>query len=148
MYLSALQHTKLHVKGRSGAKITLPIAGNDPCNLIPLFDMMRLALTENEGKRIRVSDLFAKLRQPPIGVRDGLLPLMLSVFCVAEAQHIAMYEDDAFIHSIGGAEFHRLSKVPESFELQYCKLSLKQANACLSEPYFYSAAATVPAGLD
>jgi hypothetical protein len=111
MYLSALQHTKLHV------------TGNDPCNLIPLFDKMRLALIENEGKRIRVSELFAKLRQPPIGVRDGLLPLMLSVFCVAEAQHIAMYEDDAFIHSIGGAEFHRLSKVPESFELQYCRLS-------------------------
>jgi hypothetical protein len=28
------------------------------------------------------------------------------------------------------------------------ELILKQANACLSEPYFYSAAATVPAGLD
>ena len=85
--------------------------------------MLRLTLTENEGTRIRVSDLFAKLREPPIGARDGLLPLMLAVFCVAEAQHIAMYEDDAFIHSIGGAEFHRLSKAPESFELQYCKLS-------------------------
>jgi hypothetical protein len=123
MYLSALQQTKLHVKGRNGSRITLPSAGNDPCNLIPLFDMLRLTLTESEGTRIRVSDLFAKLREPPIGARDGLLPLMLAVFCVAEAQHIAMYEDDAFIHSIGGAEFHRLSKVPESFELQYCKLS-------------------------
>ena len=123
MYLSALQQTKLHVKGRNGSRITLPSAGNDPCNLVPLFNMLRLTLTENEGTRIRVSDLFAKLREPPIGARDGLLPLMLAVFCVAEAQHIAMYEDDAFIHSIGGAEFHRLSKVPESFELQYCKLS-------------------------
>jgi len=27
-------------------------------------------------------------------------------------------------------------------------LSFKQANACLSEPFFCSAAATVPAGLD
>jgi hypothetical protein len=34
-----------------------------------------------------------------------------------------MYEDDVFLHEIGGAEFHRLAKVPESFELQYCKLS-------------------------
>ena len=35
MYLSALQQTKLHVKGRNGSRITLPSAGNDPCNLIP-----------------------------------------------------------------------------------------------------------------
>ncbi len=123
MYLSALQQTKLHLKGRHGARVTLPTTGNDPCNLTPFFDRLRVTLTENEGRRIRISDLFAKLREPPIGARDGLLPLMLAVFCVAEAQHIAMYEDDAFIHHIGGAEFHRLSKVPESFELQYCKLS-------------------------
>lgn len=123
MYLSALQQTKLHVKGRKGSRITIPIAGDDPCNLVPLFDKIRSVLAENEGGRIRVSDLFEELRKPPIGARDGLLPLMLAVFCVAEAQHVAMYEDDAFLHEIGGAEFHRLIKVPESFELQYCKLS-------------------------
>tara|TARA_R110002049_G_scaffold285698_4_gene467044 strand:+ start:197733 stop:201173 length:3441 start_codon:yes stop_codon:yes gene_type:complete len=123
MYLSALKQTNLHVKTRKGSRIAIPNSGNDTCNLIPLFDRLRSVLTEKEGSRIRVSDLFAELRKAPIGARDGLLPLMLAVFCVAEAQHVAMYEDDIFLHDIGGAEFHRLSKVPESFELQYCKLS-------------------------
>jgi len=123
MYLSALKQTKLHVKTRKGAKIAIPGRSDDTCNLIPLFDRIRSVLTEKEGNRVVVSDLFTDLRKRPIGARDGLLPLMLAVFCVAEAQHVAMYEDDVFLHEIGGAEFHRLIKVPETFELQYCKLS-------------------------
>lgn len=123
MYLSAMQQSNLHVACRGGAKIAIPPADQDSCNLIPLFNLLRSVLTEKEGSRVRVSDLFAKLRLPPIGARDGILPLMLAVFCVTEAQHVAIYEDDAFLHEVGGAEFHRLLKVPESFELQYCKLS-------------------------
>ena len=123
MYLSALKQTNLHVKTRSGARIAIPSPANDTCNLVPLFDRIRNLLTEKEGSRVRVSNLFAELRKSPIGARDGLLSIMLAVFCVAEAQHVAMYEDDVFLHELGGAAFHRLSKVPESFELQYCKLS-------------------------
>lgn len=123
MYLSALRQTNLHTKGRQGTRIAIPTADKDTCNLIPLFDRMREVLSQKEGSRVFVADLFAELRKPPIGARDGLLPLMLAVFCVAEAQHLAMYEDGCFLREIGGAEFARLVKVPESFELQYCKLS-------------------------
>lgn len=123
MYLSALRQTNLHIIGRKGARIAIPTAAKDTCNLNPLFNRMREVLAAKEGSRVLVSDLFAELRKPPIGARDGVLPLMLSVFCVAEAQHVAIYEDGAFLHEIGGAEFARLVKVPESFQLQYCKLS-------------------------
>lgn len=123
MYLSALQQSNLHVIGPRGARIAIPSQAKDTCNLVPLFNRIRSVLTENEGSRVVVSDLFAELKTSPIGARDGLLPLMLAVFCVAESQHVAIYEDNVFLHEIGGAEFHRLSKVPESFELQYCKLS-------------------------
>ncbi|QDT51707.1 hypothetical protein Pan258_57990 [Symmachiella dynata] len=123
MYLSALKQTNLHVTSRKGSRIAIPSRANDTCKLIPLFDHIRSVLTKKEGNRVLVSDLFAELRKPPIGARDGILPLVLAVFCVAESQHVAIYEDDVFLHEIGGAEFHRLSKVPESFELQYCKLS-------------------------
>lgn len=123
MYLSALKNANLHVSGRNSARITIPKDDHDTCNLLPMFNKMREVLVENEGKRVPLSDLFAKLRDRPIGARDGVLPLMLAVFCVAEAQHIAMYEDGRFLQDISGAAFHRLSKVPETFELQYCKLS-------------------------
>ena len=123
MYLSALKYANLHVAGRKGAKITLPKSDNDNCNLIPTFNRMREVLVKQKDKRVSISELFSQLKQRPIGARDGILPLMLAIFCVAEAQHIAMYEDGRFLQDIGGAEFHRLSKAPETFELQYCKLS-------------------------
>ena len=59
----------------------------------------------------------------PVGARDGLLPLLLAVFCVVESQHVAIYEDGGFVQDIDGAVFARLVKVPESFEIQYCKLA-------------------------
>ena len=70
----------------------------------------------------------AEPSEPPTSLLSEIealapLPLLLAVFCVAEAQHIAMYEDGRFLQDIGGAEFQRLSKAPETFELQYCKLS-------------------------
>lgn len=123
MYLSALKNANLHVVTRKGAKITLPNSNTDTCNLLPTFDRIRKVLAEQDGKRVSISDLFNELRKRPFGTRDGLLPLLLAVFCVSEAQHIAMYEDGRFLQDIGGAEFQRLSKAPETFELQYCKLS-------------------------
>jgi len=123
MYLSALKQTHIHVSGRNGARIAIPRAEQDNCNLLPLFNRIREFLVEHKGKRVVVAALFAELRKRPIGARDGLVPLMLAAFCVAEAQHIAMYEDGGFLHDIGGAEFARLVKAPETFELQYCKLS-------------------------
>lgn len=123
MYLSALQHTKLHVNGKAGPRIQLPRSGQDACNLLPTFRTMREILSKDEGKRISVQELFERLREPPIGARDGVLPLLLAVFCVADAQHVAMYEDGIFLQEIGGAEFARLTKAPETFEMQYCRLS-------------------------
>lgn len=124
MYLSALKNANLHVRSRKGTRIAFPKADTDTCNLLPMFNRMREVLIgEKVSTRISISDLFAQLRRRPIGARDGLLPLMLAVFCVAEAQHIAMYEDGCFLQDIGGAEFQRLSKAPETFEIQYCKLS-------------------------
>lgn len=123
MYLSALKNTNLHIKGRNGSRISLPKTNQDTCNLLPAFDRLREILAKEEGKRVVVEDLFEQLRAAPIGARDGILPLMLAVFCVAEAQHVAMYEDGIFLQDISGAEFARLAKAPESFELQYCKLS-------------------------
>jgi hypothetical protein len=52
-----------------------------------------------------------------------LLPLLLAVFCVAESQHVAVYEEGAFVQDIDGPVFERIAKVPELFEMQYCKLS-------------------------
>jgi hypothetical protein len=79
-------------------------------------------LEEKPDSRVRVSDLFAQLRRRPFGVRDGLAPLLLAVFAVVHEQNLAFYEDGAFLRHLSEQEFLRLIKVPESFELQYCRI--------------------------
>ena len=123
MYLSALKASNVHFEGKSGWRIQLPSSKNDTCNFKPAFDLLRQILQSKSGGRVKLSDLFSELSRPPVGAREGVLPLLLAVFCVAESQHVAMYEEGAFVQDIDGPLFERLAKVPELFEMQYCKLS-------------------------
>jgi hypothetical protein len=63
------------------------------------------------------------LRRPPFGVRDGLAWLLIAVFSAINAQELAFYEDGSFLREIGPDEFQRLTKVPESFEIQLCRIA-------------------------
>lgn len=123
MYLSVLKHAALHQETDDAWAIVEPSADNDPCTLRPTFQRIRELLEQTPDGRIRVSDLFAHLRQRPYGIRDGLVPLVLSVFAVANEQNLAFYEDGAFLRHLSGQEFLRLIKAPKSFEIQYCRIA-------------------------
>ena len=70
--------------------------------------------------RTRVSDLFAQIGQPPFGIRAGLAPLLLALYVAIHPDEFAIYEDNTFLAKVRGEEFMRMSKVPESFEIQLC----------------------------
>jgi len=72
---------------------------------------------------VPVTQVFQELRRPPYGVRDGLSPLLLAVFAVVHEQELAFYEDGTFIPRMTGSIFLRLTKAPETFEMQWFPLS-------------------------
>ncbi len=123
MYLSVLKQAGLHREMDSGWAIVEPPSHCDPCTLCPVFQRILEPLEESPDNRVRVSDLFAQLRRRPYGVRDGLAPLLLAVFTVVHEQNLAFYENGAFLRHLSGEEFLRLIKVPESFEVQYCRIA-------------------------
>ncbi|MDR1622129.1 MAG: hypothetical protein LBS00_07125 [Synergistaceae bacterium] len=68
-------------------------------------------------------DLFEKMKSPPFGVREGLCPLLLSVFTVIHEQDVAFYDQGCFMKQVNGQDFLRLIKAPENFEIQYCRIA-------------------------
>lgn len=120
MYLSVLKYAQLHRKLASGWGISPPQKGNDPCRILPVWRQMDVLLQKEADARMKVSDVFADLKRSPLGVRDGLLPILLTAYMIANRDKVALYEDGTFCPDVRGEEFMRLVKAPETFEIQYC----------------------------
>jgi hypothetical protein len=123
MYLSVLQAANLHRETKDGCTLALPRHGHDPCKVLSSMHEIQRLLDESNTKRVRVSKILDGLREPPFGIRDGLGPLLLSTFAALNEQHIAFYDDGRFMRQVLGLDLLRLFKLPEQFEIQYCKMS-------------------------
>ncbi|MDB6057678.1 MAG: hypothetical protein JWO95_1522 [Verrucomicrobiales bacterium] len=122
MYLSVLLESKLH-RQKSGAWILQePSEENDPCKLQPAFAHLRKLLAATPDSRIPVTSILASLRQPPFGIRDGILPILLVIALLEHEHELALYENGTFLSRVGSEEILRLSKAPHVFELQLFKI--------------------------
>ncbi len=132
MYRSVLEHTGLH--HRAGERWEFGPAGEeDPSRIRPLWGAIESFLATTEGRPRPVSELFTLLREPPYGVRDGLLPILLTAATLCWWDEIALYEDGSFVPQPGIAEYERIIKGPEHFTLQ--RYPLGKARSWLLDRY-------------
>jgi hypothetical protein len=55
-------------------------------------------------------------------LRDGLIPLLLTVFAISHEQEVAFFKDGTFQRELNGEMMLLLTKAPDKFEIQYCKI--------------------------
>ena len=78
MYLSVLKLTGLHEQHGDSWCIREPDHRLDPCNVLPALERIREIVLEVPDSRVNVAGLFGELREPPYGVRNGIIPLLLA----------------------------------------------------------------------
>ena len=122
MYLSILKQGNIHVKGKKTWYIQEPLPDADPCHILPALKRIEEILKSETDKKVNVSELFAELRKPPYGIRDGLIPLLLAIYIVAHRQDIATFEDGTFLRQVKEVDFLRLTKAPDCFEIQHSEI--------------------------
>lgn len=123
IYLSVLRAGNLHVKCKDGGwKFVFPSSSDDHCRLLPAFKTIEAILKKHDAQRVKVPVLFDALRSAPIGARDGLIPLILSLYIAAKRSQTAIFEDSTYIPNLDGDIAQRLTKEPEAFELQHCAI--------------------------
>jgi hypothetical protein len=121
MYLSVLKSANLHRPIGDSWSICPPRKGNDPCRILPAWREIETVLQRQPDARVSIRDVAESLRRPPYGVRDGVIPILLATYIVANSEKVAIYEEGSFCPIVQGEEFLRLTKAPESFEIQYCR---------------------------
>lgn len=123
IYLSLLKKGGVHKESEDGFSLVEPSADEDVCRLRPTLQYIRQLLEAQADSRVKISAIFSEMRRPPYGVRDGLSPLLLAIFAVIHEQNIAFYDHGAFMREIDSLELMRMTKIPEEFEIQYCKVN-------------------------
>jgi hypothetical protein len=123
IYLSVLKAGKLHIDDGNQWKFVTPKRSHpksDPCRLRPSFDAIKKLLKDHDAQKVPVPTILEKLRQAPIGARDGLIPLILALYIAANRNETALFEDNTFTPILDGDLIQRLTKEPEAFEIQRC----------------------------
>ena len=75
-------------------------------------------LEASEGERQPVVQLYEHLMDPPFGVREGPLPILLCAVILHYKTEIALYENGSFIADWSMPVFERFLKAPQLFELK------------------------------
>ncbi len=123
MYRSIFEEGNIHIsKATGGWFLEVPKNDDDKLNIRPTLTYIYKELVSKSDTRIPCSDIFHQLRQPPYGVKSGLSSLILAMIAIIYEKEIALYEDNCFISQLTGAEFLRLIKNPDNFEVQLCRV--------------------------
>ena len=123
MYLSVLKNAGLHQKHGDTWHIGEPHHKTDEkCGVLPTLRLIRAIVQKEPDSRVNIAALFAELRKPPYGVRDGIIPLLLTVFAIANEKDVAFYKDGTFLRELNAEAMLVLTKAPERFDIQYCKI--------------------------
>ena len=122
IYRSLLWNTGIHSEVE-GIWEFHPPKPDDNNNILPAWKAIEDFLEKCEGERQPVEYLYQCLKQPPLGLRDGPLPILLCAAMLHYKTEIALYENGSFIADWSMPVFERLLKAPQQFELKRFRMA-------------------------
>ena len=117
MYLSLLAAPGIHRKSSDGWCFQSP-GPNAGVGMSAVWAAIETYFKQSQRGPRAVSGLFDLLRQPPFGLPDGPIPLLLCAALIANDADVALYEQGSFVPELTVAAFERLMKAPEQFAIQ------------------------------
>lgn len=79
--------------------------------------------------RLNVAAVASALRRPPLGLKNPLVPILLTAYLLGESDQVAVYQDGTFQTRLTPDLLERLTKAPDRFELRYLAVAGKRLAA-------------------
>ncbi|HEY3366810.1 MAG TPA: hypothetical protein VGK74_17295 [Symbiobacteriaceae bacterium] len=120
MYLSVLSANRLHVKDFDGTyRLAAPPADSP---LAPVWDIWKEFLHGAREHRRSLRELWDQLSLPPLGLRDGVIPVLILVMMLERSSETGIYEAGSFVSELTLPHAERFMRSPEKFEIRYCPM--------------------------
>lgn len=123
LFASLLEATGLYVKNSQGWHFATPTAKKDSCCLSPIWRATTNLLKKNRDRTVPVSEIYAMWRQPPYGVKDGLMPVLMVAFILSQKEKVAFYRQGIFQAQINDLDMDYLAKDSSDIQLRWMDLS-------------------------
>jgi len=113
IYRTMLLAEKIHSLGKDGQwRFVVPKRGSSYSKAWNLIDT---SVKKAKNETIEVTRLMNALRQPPFGMKEGPIPILICLFLIINSDELALYQEDAFIPYLASEEMELMVKRPEFF---------------------------------
>ena len=124
LFTSLLEKTGLYQYKTLGWRFVTPTCGTgDPCNLAPAWQAAIELLESNRDRTVPVSEIYEIWREQPFGIKDGLLPVLVTAFILSQKRDLAFYRQSVFQARVTDLDMDYLAKDPRDVQLRWMDLS-------------------------
>ena len=122
LFASLLEATRLYAETSEGWRFVPPHPGDDPSRLTPAWRAAEELLRKNSHRTVPVAEIFDIWREPPFGIKDGLLPVLAAAFMLS-SRTLACYRDGIFQARITDLDMDFLARDASDISLRWMDLS-------------------------
>ncbi len=126
LFTSLLEDSHLYRIIEQEWRFAAPTSGDDPRNLTPTWQAAGKFLKSNRQRTVSLAEIYAIWRKPPLGIKNGLLPILAAAFILSKRRELAFYRQSIFQSQITDLDMEYLAKDEHSVQLRWMELSDKQ----------------------
>jgi hypothetical protein len=122
MYESLLRAGGIHRENGENIGFRAPRLDSDQLRIIPVWKAISDFVFALPPQPRNIQHLFDLLRQPPYGLTDGVLPVLLCAFMIVHEDETTLYNEGTLLPAPEVADWEVLLRRPELFEVAGCRI--------------------------
>jgi hypothetical protein len=123
MYESILKSGGLHIEVEPGKWGVVEPTADNPLGLHAMWQSIADTVFTEPPQPRSVQELFNKLKAPPFGLSDGVLPVLLCAFLLVHRDVTTLYSEGTLLPEPGIADWEVLLRRPELYAVAGCRVS-------------------------
>ena len=124
LFASVLEATGLYRETANGWRFVAPEPNaDDPRNLAPTWRAATTLLQANAHRAVPVIEIYEVWRRAPLGIKDGLLPVLAVAFLLSQRGTLAVYRQGIFQARISDLDVDYLAKDPTDVQLRWMDMT-------------------------
>ena len=122
LLVSVLEESGLYIQEHGAWSFASP-SNEDPCRLRPMWEAAADYIERHRNRAVPVSEIYDLWREPPFGVKEGLMLVLVVAFIIAQRRNLAAYREGLFRARFDDVDIDYLSKDPSAIQLRWMDLS-------------------------